>query len=247
MLHGRQRRRSILGRISPFVVLSDMTISVIVCLSVALAFLAQSHPADRTRELEQQIKTLKDELKNARNEVPKEIRENQEDIKKRLQGAVDSCTVVTTYDSQVIRFGSSVLFGVSEAALQQEGHVALDGLYRVLSDVIRARAGTDGRVAEVQIQGHTDATGSYRQDNLPLAVKRAEAVRDYLLSRASHDGNAGFRRYLSVAAYAWHRPAANNGARDAAENRRIDIRIYFHRPGLTGPPPVIEPADWPGE
>jgi peptidoglycan-associated lipoprotein len=65
----------------------------------------------------------------------------------------------------------SMKFGVSKAALSPEAQARLDAFVDKLK--------TDNRNVYVEVQGHTDATGS-KEANYRLGEQRAEAVRRYL-------------------------------------------------------------------
>ena len=69
------------------------------------------------------------------------------------------------------------------------------------------------------VEGHTDSQGS-ASSNQDLSQRRAEAVRDYLVSR----GIAGDR--LTAQGFGPSRPIADNGtAEGRANNRRVEIVI----------------------
>lgn len=262
-------RRTAFGRINPFVVLCDVTVSVILCLSVTLTVMSRRDPgnsADLLRRLQalqaqhdaaqkklakaekraaaldrenQQLKADNARLMKEKNQVPPAIVERQTEIKNALAGLGQDVDVVPTFDSLVVRFGERVLFQAGRSELSGAADATLRAFWAQLGPLLRADRGKPGHVVEVQIQGHTDAEGAHRF-NLGLARDRAEAVRDRLLSI----GGRELRPYLSTAAYAWHRPVEDTGGQQVARNRRIDIRIFFHRPGLEGPQPVVEPRDW---
>ncbi|MPN55596.1 Peptidoglycan-binding protein ArfA [bioreactor metagenome] len=71
----------------------------------------------------------------------------------------------------------------------------------------------------VRIIGHTDNVGSDAANNL-LAVNRADATRDYLVSR----GVASKR--ISIDGRGEHEPIADNATADGrAKNRRVEIFV----------------------
>jgi outer membrane protein OmpA-like peptidoglycan-associated protein len=76
-----------------------------------------------------------------------------------------------------------------------------------------------GRRVYLEIQGHTDSTGS-EPWNLELGERRAEAVRRYL-------NGLGVPLYaMSVISYGSSEPAADNSTRDGrAQNRRTVVRV----------------------
>lgn len=74
-------------------------------------------------------------------------------------------------------------------------------------------------VTTVRIIGHTDNVGSDAANNL-LAVNRADATRDYLMSR----GVASKR--ISIDGRGEHEPIADNATADGrAKNRRVEIFV----------------------
>ena len=98
------------------------------------------------------------------------------------------------------------------------------GKYRVL----RASYGLLNQVVEVlkdypkmrvRIEGHTDNVGG-ESFNLKLSQKRAEAVRDYLVSKGIAEDR------LEAAGYGLTRPiASNRTAKGRAQNRRTEFSI----------------------
>ncbi|BAV63369.1 OmpA family protein [Sphingobium cloacae] len=114
--------------------------------------------------------------------------------------------------------------------LDAEGQDRID---KLLAEPVMAEEGP------IILRGHSDARGS-DADNLAASRHRAEAVKDYLLSR----GVAQDR--ISIIALGEYRPVAPSAKADGsddpegrAKNRRVEIEV-----GL--PPPVIDPAP-PGE
>jgi len=94
----------------------------------------------------------------------------------------------------------------------------LPGARSILDQVANSLLGNPD--AEVAIHGHTDNVGGakYNQD---LSLRRAESVKDYLVSR----GIAASR--MSTRGYGFTKPIADNGtAQGRAKNRRIEfVRI----------------------
>lgn len=73
---------------------------------------------------------------------------------------------------QTVRFAADMLFDFGSASLKPAGRTALD---RFVSDIAGARLQT------ILVTGHTDRIGSEAY-NQRLSTRRAEAVRDYLVS-----------------------------------------------------------------
>ena len=78
-----------------------------------------------------------------------------------------------------VSFSAESLFGFDSATLQTEGKSALDGFARELS-------GT--RFDNIAVTGHTDRLGSTAY-NQTLSVKRADAVKGYLVASAGLDAS----------------------------------------------------------
>lgn len=74
-------------------------------------------------------------------------------------------------------------------------------------------------VTTVRIIGHTDNVGSDAANNL-LAVNRADATRDYLVSRGVES------KRISIDGRGEHEPIADNATADGrAKNRRVEIFV----------------------
>ena len=101
-----------------------------------------------------------------------------------------------------------VNFHYDTANLTQEAMNILDGVARTLLSHPEIR---------LEVAGHTDSSGDDAY-NLDLSQRRAEAVRDYLISK-------GLNAYMfSARGYGEERPVENNAtAADRAENRRVEL------------------------
>ena len=112
--------------------------------------------------------------------------------------------------------GDRVLFAVDQSTLSPEGQTVLDGQARWL--------GTNADYVAV-IEGHADEQGT-REYNLALGARRANAVREYLISR----GVAGSR--LKTISYGKERPIEICSEEACyAKNRRA---VTVLSGGLTG-------------
>ena len=102
-------------------------------------------------------------------------------------------------------------FAVNKADLPDEGVAELDALAKKV-------LGMNRRVY-LEIQGHTDSTGSEKW-NMELGGHRAESVRRYLNQR----GIPLFA--ISVISYGESKPIADNSSRDGrSQNRRVLVRV----------------------
>jgi len=105
----------------------------------------------------------------------------------------------------------SMKFGVSKAKLSPEAQARLDAFVDKLK--------TDNRNVYVEIQGHTDATGS-KEANYRLGEERAEAVRRYL-----NEHGVALNR-ISTISYGADDPVAPNNKRDGRkQNRRVVLIV----------------------
>ena len=105
----------------------------------------------------------------------------------------------------------SMKFGVAQAKLSPEAQSRLDAFVDKLK--------SDNRNVYVEIQGHTDATGS-KQANYKLGEERAEAVRRYL-----NEHGVALNR-ISTISYGADDPVAPNNKRDGRkQNRRVVLIV----------------------
>ena len=103
----------------------------------------------------------------------------------------------------------------------EEGKASLDEFLTVYVPIILEKA-QDGVVANIQIDGHTDTSGShdYNQD---LSERRAAAVADYVTA-ASPD----IAPYIEAHGYSFDRPVfAEDGTADMDASRRVEFRFIL--------------------
>lgn len=115
---------------------------------------------------------------------------------------------------EVVLSEDKVKFGHSKALLSKE---AMDAL-----DQIASKIKSEGRGVFVEVQGHTDSTGS-EAVNLKVGQKRADAVRRYLYAK----GGIPLHR-LSTISYGESMSVASNMNRDGrAKNRRVVLVVLY--------------------
>ncbi len=116
--------------------------------------------------------------------------------------------------TEKVTFAADAFFDTGKAVLKPEGKAKLDDLKGKLT----------GIALEVIIAvGHTDARGS-DASNQKLSVKRAEAVKAYLVSK----GTEGNRVYTEGKGE--KQPVADNKTKDGmAKNRRVEIEVVGTR------------------
>jgi outer membrane protein OmpA-like peptidoglycan-associated protein len=104
-------------------------------------------------------------------------------------------------------------FNFNSAELSSEAKGVLDGFVQKLI--------TENKGVYIEIQGHTDSTGS-DEVNLALGQKRAEAVLMYLYKQH----HIPLHR-MSAVSLGSSVPIADNGTRDGrSQNRRVEILVY---------------------
>jgi len=102
---------------------------------------------------------------------------------------------------------STLQFTEDKAIINSESYEELNNLARFLKDNPKI---------SIEIQGHTDKTKN-KEYSISLSLKRAEAVKDYLLAK-------NVKNDIRVKGYGFTRPIAGLDADDPA-NRRVEIRI----------------------
>jgi outer membrane protein OmpA-like peptidoglycan-associated protein len=108
---------------------------------------------------------------------------------------------------------SDAKFGFDSAALGNEAKGVLDGFVQRLI--------TENKGVYIEIQGHTDSTGS-DEVNQALGQKRAEAVMMYLYKQH----RIPLHR-MSAVSMGSSMPIADNGTRDGrSQNRRVEVLVY---------------------
>ena len=103
-----------------------------------------------------------------------------------LSVAFQTSGLAVTMDSTTgeIMIDSAILFGYNEDTVSDLGKAMLDRFITVYTAVVFSEK-YEGFVSSIQVEGHTDTSGSYEY-NLDLSERRAKNVFDYCLS-----GNSG--------------------------------------------------------
>lgn len=133
----------------------------------------------------------------------------------RLAGAMkDLATIAAVKEDSrglVITLSGSILFASNKFALLNSATLKLDQV----AEALKAQDSDKQMVVE----GHTDSQGSDRI-NQPLSLNRANAVRDYLVTRGV-DAN----KISAVGMGSSHPLLDNNSSANRANNRRVEIVI----------------------
>lgn len=128
------------------------------------------------------------------------------------RGYANGCLpVVVEVKPQRIEFKEPLQFATGSAVLSPES--------AALCDSIAATLAAHPEVVRIRIEGHTDDTG-YREQNMKLSRRRAEAVRDALVTR----GIAAAR--LVAEGFGASRPIVEGTSADARrQNRRVELIV----------------------
>jgi OOP family OmpA-OmpF porin len=114
---------------------------------------------------------------------------------------------------------ASALFDTDKAVLKDKGKAAL----HALNESIRA---SGARVVDITVIGYTDGDGTEKY-NMRLSMRRAEAVRDYMVS----EGVA--RSIIKVSGEGEANPVASNATPEGrAQNRRVEIYVGTRQPAI---------------
>lgn len=115
---------------------------------------------------------------------------------------------------EVVLTDDQVRFGLDSSELSAEAKAALDA--------VAAKLKADNQGVYIEIQGHTDGTGS-TEHNAALGARRAESVMRYL------NVQAGLPLHrMNTISYGESKPIADNNTRDGrAKNRRVVLVVLI--------------------
>lgn len=119
----------------------------------------------------------------------------------------------------VVTLNGSVLFAFDDASLLPSAQKRLD----VVADVLKQAPDQT-----FTVEGHTDAVGEDHY-NLELSQRRAQSVRDYLVSKGVDNSQ------IKANGYGELRPVADNASAEGrANNRRVEIVLPKSTTGIGG-------------
>jgi outer membrane protein OmpA-like peptidoglycan-associated protein len=191
--------------------------------------LAQTKQIDQARadaQKEAQLATVA-ELSNARQQLTREQqhaamteaqlaqeRQARIDAEKRAKEALENLAKMASIKEEsrgmVITLSGAVLFPSGQAVLLPAAMSSLD-------NVVTALKSTPDR--NITVEGHTDSVGT-RDYNIDLSLRRADSVRQYLVSRGLPS------EIVKAQGLGPDRPVASNSTPDGrANNRRVEIIV----------------------
>ncbi len=170
--------------------------------------------SETARRTQKELAQTKEQLASQGQQLANERQRREEAEKKAAQAAADLARIAAVKQEprgMVITLSGAVLFPSAQSTL-------LPGAMLKLNEVADAliKGNPD---AKIVVEGHTDSQGqaSFNQD---LSMKRAQTVRDYLVSR----GIAADR--VTAQGLGSTRPIAENtSAEGRANNRRVEIVV----------------------
>jgi outer membrane protein OmpA-like peptidoglycan-associated protein len=168
-------------------------------------------------EVQKQREALKVEVARVQTEKKQveadreQIRRDRDAIAARLSGALGK--VASTERSGrglVVSLSGGILFETGKSALKTDAKVSLAKLAGILLMIPNTN---------IQVEGHTDATGS-EEKNAKLSLERASAVKEFLKSQGVEEAR------MSAKGLAATKPVAPNDSPDGrAKNRRVEIVV----------------------
>jgi OOP family OmpA-OmpF porin len=116
-----------------------------------------------------------------------------------------------------VTISATALFDFNKAVVKPDGKTAI----RELADTIKAKG---AQVVDINVIGHTDSVGP-EEYNQQLSVRRATAVKDYMVSQGIDAG------IIDVSGKGESSPVADNATKEGrALNRRVEIQIGANAP-----------------
>ncbi len=175
---------------------------------------AQNLTSDQLRSAKEQLSSTKQNLEKTQDQLAAEKVAREAAEKKAAQALADLQKIAAVKQESrgmVITLSGSVLFASNESTLLPAAMIKLN---EVADALIKGNPD-----ANITVEGHTDSQGQ-RQYNMDLAKKRADAVRDQLVSRG-----VAADRIKSVGVGPDRPIASNNTAEGRANNRRVEIIV----------------------
>jgi outer membrane protein OmpA-like peptidoglycan-associated protein len=180
---------------------------------------ASNLTAEQLRTARNELNSTKHNLEKTQDQLANEKAAREAAEKKAAQALADLqkiAAVTKEARGMVITLSGSVLFASNESTLLPAAMIKLNEVADALT-----KGNPDSNIT---VEGHTDSQGQ-RQYNMDLSKKRADAVRDQLVSR----GVAQDR--IKAVGIGPDRPiASNNTAEGRANNRRVEIIVEPPQP-----------------
>lgn len=175
-----------------------------------------------TQQEREQLQTLSD------NEI-QQIAQKKADLLEDLAKAYEEAGLNVSINTRTgeIALDSTVLFGVDESVISQEGQAFLQKFTQIYTSVVYSDKYADF-VSRILVEGHTDTSGDYAHNQV-LSQERADSVKTYCQSEecgvdAAH--REAFSQSLEAVGYACDKPVYDeNGEVDMDASRRVSFRF----------------------
>lgn len=129
---------------------------------------------------------------------------------KEIQTEIPGAKVERVGEGIKVEFNEKILFAFSKSDLSDSAKMNLDNL----ATILKKNPNTN-----IEIQGHTDSRGT-EEYNMGLSLRRANSVRDYLISQGIDPSR------MTVKGYGETAPAYSNDTPEGmAQNRRVEFLI----------------------
>lgn len=146
----------------------------------------------------------------------------QSKIEAQLADAFAAQNINVKMDNGVIALDSSILFGLDDAQLSEEGKAYLDAFVDAFWSILADDSDYAGYISAIVVEGFTDSSGD-DDYNMQLSLERAMAVVDY----------CGDREVIMLMFLQPEGGGSTNliydetGAEDREASRRVEFRIIF--------------------
>ena len=167
----------------------------------------------QTEQARQQTEQEKQNAQRAREDAERERQARLEAERRMKQAIEDLAKIAAIKEEQrgmVITLTGNVLFASGKWELLQGAQIKLNEV----AEALKAQKDRD-----ITIEGHTDNQGT-PQSNIELGQRRAESVRDYIVSRG-----VDTKRIKAVGIGQARAVADNSNPEGRANNRRVEIII----------------------
>jgi chemotaxis protein MotB len=128
--------------------------------------------------------------------------------------------------TQTLTMDAQVLFGYASDVLRPEASATINAVATQFLPGLLADSATNQRLQEIVVEGHTDTVGSY-MSNLDLSQRRALSVMRALVANEASPYGARIKELITASGRSEVEPRYINGVYDAAQSRRIELRIRF--------------------
>ena len=171
-------------------------------------------------------------LENMEEEELKDLAEKKTNLLTDLAEAYQQAGLNVHVNTQTgeIALDATVLFGVNESNISNEGKTFLQKFIKVYTSIVFSDK-YENFVSKIMVEGHTDTDGTYERNQI-LSKERADSVKDYCLSaECGVEANylATLQNMLETVGYAYDKPIYDaDGNVDMAASRRVSFRFLVN-------------------